>query len=156
MRGSINPDNLSGEVIDFGSGTGGGAYVLQQYGGNVTGVDFPNSGIETAVNEGILTRDKAVIADGFQYLAGLKPESVDFISAFMMHSGFPHQRLYQESQRALKKGGQLLITGGLVELKDELQRTVGRLGKVEDVITVHEDGKTYGNCAFIYTKNKSV
>ena len=76
---------------------------------------------------------------------------MDLVAAYMMHRGFPHERLYHESHRVIKSGGQLLITGGLVELKDELQRTVGRYGKVEDVITVHED-MTLGNVAFTYTK----
>ena len=151
MRGSINPDNLEGAVVDFGMGTGPGAYVLNQYGGNVTGVDSSESGVQRAIEEGILPRERALVQDGFKYLRSLQPDSLNLVAAFMMHKGFPHERLYQESQRVLKSGGQLLITGGLVELKDELQRTVGRYGKVEDVITVHGD-TTLGNVAFTYMK----
>ncbi len=152
MRGSVNPDNLGGTVVDFGMGTGPGAYVLNQYGGNVTKVDSSISGVQKAIEEGILPRDRALVQDGFEYLRGLQPESLDFVAAFMMHRGFPHERLYLESPRVLKSGGQLLITGGLVELKDELVRTVGRYGKVEDIITVHDDA-TLGNVAFTtYTK----
>ena len=147
MRGSINPDNLEGTVVDFGMGTGPGAYVLNQYGGNVTGVDSSESGVQRAIEEGILPRERVLIQDGFEYIRSLQPDSLNLVAAFMMHKGFPHERLYQESQRVLKSGGQLLITGGLVELKDELQRTVGRYGKVEDVITVHGD-TTLGNVAF--------
>jgi len=151
MRGSINPDNLEGTVVDFGMGTGPGAYVLNQYGGNITGVDSSESGVQRAIEEGILPRERALVQDGFKYLRSLQPDSLNLVAAFMMHKGFPHERLYQESQRVLKSGGQLLITGGLVELKDELQRTVGRYGKVEDVITVHGD-TTLGNVAFTYMK----
>lgn len=151
MRGSINPDNIEGTVVDFGMGTGPGAYVLNQYGGNITGVDSSESDVQRAIEEGILPKERALVQDGFEYLNGLRPASLDFVAAFMMRSGFPHERLYQESQRVLKLGGQLLITGGLVELKDELQRTVGKYGKVEDVITVRDDA-VLGNVAFVYTK----
>ena len=151
MRGSINPDNLEGTVVDFGMGTGPGAYVIKQYGGNITGVDSSASGVQRAIEEGILPRERALVQDGFEYLKSLQPDSLDLVAAFMMHRGFPHERLYQESQRIMKSGGQLLITGGLVELKDELQRTIERYGKVEDVITVHGD-TTLGNVAFTYTK----
>lgn len=151
IRDSINQDNLEGTVVDFGMGTGPGAYVLNQYGGNITGVDSSESGVQIAIEEGILPRERALVQDGFEYLRSLQPDSLNLVAAFMMHKGFPHERLYQESQRVLKSGGQLLITGGLVELKDELQRTVGRYGKVEDVITVHGD-TTLGNVAFTYMK----
>jgi SAM-dependent methyltransferase len=151
MRGSVNPDILEGNVLDFGMGTGPGSYVLNQYGANVTGVDSSESGVKRAIEEGILPADRALVQDGFKYLEGLQPASLDFLGAFMMHSGFPHERLYQASERVLKSGGQLLITGGHTELKNELQRTVGRYGKVEDVITVHDDA-TLGNVAFTYTK----
>lgn len=151
IRGSINPNNLEGTVVDFGMGTGPGAYVLKQYGGNVTGVDSSKSGIQMAIEEGILPRERALVQDGFEYVRSLQPDSLDLVAAFMMHSRFPHERLYQESQRVLKPEGQLLITGGLVELKDELMRAVGSYGKIEDVITVHGD-ETYGSVAFTYTK----
>ena len=151
MRCSVNPDNLEGNVLDFGMGTGPGSYVLNQYGGNVTGVDSSESGVKRAIEERILPAERALVQDGFEYLGGLQPAGLDFIGAFMMHSGFPHERLYRASERVLKSGGQLLITGGLVELKNELQRTVGRYGKVEDVITVH-DNAILGNVAFTYTK----
>ncbi len=151
MRGSVNPDNLGGTIIDFGMGTGSGAYVLNQYGGNVTGVDSSESRVQRAIGEGILPKEKALVQDGFEYLRSIQPDSLDLIAAFMMHKGFPHQRLYNESQRVLKSRGQLVITGGLVELKNELQRMVGRYGKVEDVIMAH-DNVTLGDVAFTYTK----
>jgi len=151
MRELVNPDNLEGNVVDFGMGTGPGAYVLKQYGENITGVDSSGWGVQIAIEEGILPRDRALVKDGFDYLSGLQPGSLDFIGAFMMYLGFPHARLYQESQRVLKTGGQLLITGGLVELENELQRTLGRYGKLEKVITVHGDA-ILGNVAFTYTK----
>ncbi len=151
MRGSVNPDNLEGNVLDFGMGTGPGSYVLNQYGGKVTGVDSSESGVKRAIEEGILPADRVLVQDGFEYLDGLQPASLDFIGAFMMHRGFPHERLYRASERVLKSGGQLLITGGLVELKDELQKTVGRYGRVQDVITFRDDA-TLGHVAFTYTK----
>ena len=151
MRGSINPDNLEGTVVDFGMGTGPGAYVLRQYGGNITGVDSSENSVQIAIEEGILPKERALVQDGFEYLRSLQPQSLNLVAAFMMHGGFPEEKLYNESQRVLKSGGQLLVTGGLVELKDELQRTVGRYGKVEDVITIHGD-RTLGNVAFTYTK----
>ena len=151
MRGLVNPDTLEGNVVDFGMGTGPGAYVLNHYGGNITGVDPSETLVQTAIEEGILPKDRALVQDGFAYLNGLQPASLDFIGAFMMCHRFPHVKLYEESERVLKSGGQLLITGGLIELKKELQSTVGRYGKIEDVITVHDDD-ILGNVAFIYTK----
>ncbi|GEM_PF-5542543 len=151
MRGDVNPDNLEGEVLDFGMGTGAGAYILNRYGGNVTGVDTSNGSVQTAIEEKILPAERAFVKDGFEYLTGLQPESLDFVAAFMMQSGFSHQRLYHEADRVLKQDGQLLITGGLMELKAEFQRDIGGLGKVQDVITFYED-KTLGNVAFTYKK----
>ncbi|MBR9705093.1 class I SAM-dependent methyltransferase [Candidatus Pacearchaeota archaeon] len=152
MRGSINLDNLNGQIVDFGTGSGSGAYILKQYGDNVIGIDTSESKIQRARELGIFTPETGITGDGFEYLASLSPESVDFVSAFMMDRSFSHGKLYDASQKVLKKDGQLLITGGLVELKDELQSTVGKHGKVEDVITVHLDGKSYSNVAFTYTK----
>tara|TARA_Y100000310_G_scaffold335631_2_gene418142 strand:+ start:1068 stop:1793 length:726 start_codon:yes stop_codon:yes gene_type:complete len=151
MWGSINPDNLEGQVLDFGMGSGPGAYILSQYGNNVTGVDTCEYGVRKAIEENILPAERAIVQDGFQYLTGLQPESLDFVAAFMMHAGFPHQKLCQEAYRVLKPKGQLLITGGLKELKAELQRTVGAYGKIEDVATVHEEN-ILANVAFTYTK----
>src|SRR3989344_675209 len=102
MRGSVNPDNLGGTIVDFGMGTGPGAYVLNQYGGNITGVDSSESGVQRAIEEGILPKERALVQDGFEYLRNQQPESLDFVAAFMMHRGFPHQRLYVESERVLK------------------------------------------------------
>jgi len=154
MGGSMNPDNLEGNVVDFGMGSGPGSYILNQYEGNVTGVDLSEVGVKTAIEEGILPADRALVQDGFKYLRGVKPASLDFIGAFMMHSGFSYKRLCQEAQRALKLGGQLLITGGLTELKDELQGTVGKYGKVEEVTTVIED-TILRNVAFTYTNKQN-
>lgn len=61
------------------------------------------------------------------------------------------QRLVQEATRVLKKEGQLLINGGITELKSELQQSVGSSGKMEDVI-LEWDGKWLGYCNFVYTK----
>jgi len=152
LRGSVDPDNLEGTTLDFGMGVGSaGAYVLNQYGGNVTGVDSSQSGVERAIKEGILPKERALVQDEFEYLRSLQPNSLNFVVAFWRARGFPHQRLCAESERVLKPKGQLLITGGLVELKDELQRTVGMYGKVEDVMTFRGD-ITLGNVAFTYTK----
>lgn len=151
MRGSINPDNLEGDVLDFGTGTGAGAYILKQYGGNVTGVDIYKEIIATTVKEGILPQERAIVKDGFQYLAGLEAGSLDFISAFMMQCEFPFERLYSEAKRVLRPSGQLLITVSRTESKDELQRYIGGYGKVEDVLTLHDD-TMFGNYAFTYTK----
>ncbi|MDD5649890.1 MAG: methyltransferase domain-containing protein [Candidatus Nanoarchaeia archaeon] len=151
MNGSINPDNLSGNVVDFGMGTGPGSYVLKQYGGNITGVDSQEVGVKIAIEEGILPKEKALVQDGFEYLRSLQSQSLDFLAAFMMNEYFPSERLYQESQRVLKSGGQLLITGGLNELKDKLQNDVSKYGKVEEIITSQHD-RIFGNVAFTYTK----
>ncbi len=152
-NGSINPDNLSGNVIDFGTGTGPGAYILQQYGGTVTGVDTERFGIETAIQQRILPPERAIVQNGFEYLSTLQPNSVDFIAAFMMHSGFPHARLYHEANRVLKPKGQLLINGGLTELELELIQTVSQYGKIEQTIVPSGD-KILGYVNFISTKKE--
>ena len=151
MRDLINPDNLEGAVVDFGTGFGAGAYILNQYGGTVTGVDSLESGVQRVIEEGILPADRALVKDGFEYLGSLQPASINFIGAFMMQNEFPHRKLYRESQRVLKPGGQLLITGGTTELKAELHREVGRYGTVEEVVTF-DDTSTYYQIAFIYTQ----
>src|SRR3989338_11575582 len=75
MRGSVNPDNLGRNALDFGMGDGAGAYVLQQYGGKVTGVDKNERSVTRAVSQGILLAERAIVQDGFQYLASLPPTS---------------------------------------------------------------------------------
>jgi|SRR3989338_1944291 len=150
MIRSINPHNLEGAVLDFGMGIGPGAYVLQQYGGYVTGVDSAFYSVQRTIDQGILPIGKAYFKDGFEYLRSLQPDSLNLIAAFKMHKRFPHKRLYLESRRVLKPKGQLLITGELVELKEELQRTVGKYGKVENLVT--NGDTTLKEVAFIYTK----
>ena len=154
VNNSINPDNLAGDVVDFGTGTGAGAYVLKHYGATIKAVDVPRRGLETALEQGLLTPDQIVEGDGFEYLATLPDQSRNFIAAFMMPRGFPHRHLYHQAQRILKTGGQLLITGGKLELQGELKTVLGSYGKIESLTTIRGD-KTLGSVAFTYTKTTS-
>ena len=153
MRGSVNPDNLGRNALDFGMGCGAGAYVLQRYGGNVTGVDTTEIGVASAVSEGILPQERALVQDGFHYLSSLPPDSLNFISAFMMQGGFPHNTLCSQAERVLQKGGQLIINGGITELATELQTAVGHLGRMDKIyLPASTPGSVRGYCVFTYTK----
>ena len=145
IHDGINPDNLEGEAVDIGTGGGEGAHVLKHYGSHVIGVDILKVGLDKAGKYGILSSKDAIHEDGFTYLGKQPNESLDLITAFRIMSGFPVERLITESQRVLKKGGQLLVTATLD----------GR----EDLLRVASSGKVYTGIApcaeatqFVYTK----
>ena len=112
---------------------------------DVIGVDILKVGLDKAGKYGILSSKDAIHEDGFTYLGKQPNESLDLITAFRIMSGFPVERLITESQRVLKKGGQLLVTATLD----------GR----EDLLRVASSGKVYTGIApcaeatqFVYTK----
>jgi SAM-dependent methyltransferase len=112
FEGLIEIKNLRGGVVDFGCGAGSSAHVLKQYGGRVTGVDIDPNNIQCAITQGILSPDTSYKGDGFEYLTQeVKPSSIDFLSAFMIVSQLNVGDLYGCSDRVLKHGGQLLVTG---------------------------------------------
>lgn len=110
--GNIDVENLRGNVIDFGCGSGGSTHVLKQYGGNVIGLDLSSGMIKHAIEQGILTPETAFVCDGFKYLdEEVEPESIDLLTAFLIMHDFSIGKLYQSAQRVLKFGGQLIVSG---------------------------------------------
>ena len=119
--------------------------MLKHYGSHVIGVDISKVGLDRAVRYGILSSEDAIHEDGFTYLGKQLDESLYLVTAFRIMSGFPVGRLITESQRVLKRGGQLLVTATLD----------GR----EDLLRVASSGKLYTGIApgaeatqFVYTK----
>ncbi|MBI4154364.1 class I SAM-dependent methyltransferase [Candidatus Woesearchaeota archaeon] len=147
--GSLNLTNLGGKVVDFGTGSGAGAYVLKQYGAKVTGVEILEGPIEAARKIGI----DVVEANGLKYLEAIKKESLNCITAFMLDD-FDYAHLLKQAKRTLKPAGQLLITVP-PSYGEELKRQV-KEGRVGAITTKYYDPNTdleadYKCNYFLYT-----
>jgi len=107
----LNPGNLKGKAVDIATGSGPGAWVLKQYGADVTGVDTDRKVLDEATKYGVLKKEKAVHQDGIEYLKGLEKNTINLVTAFRVMHDFPALELYEESTRVLKPKGQIIVTG---------------------------------------------
>jgi SAM-dependent methyltransferase len=121
--GLLLKSHLSGKVLDFGCGLGGGALVLSYNGANVTAIDIDSKPIEEFSKYNLIDSVKIIQGDGIAYMDNLPENSLDLVTAFIFGPDFEGsliRRFFATANHAMKPKGRILITSetGTLSLVD--------------------------------------
>ena len=111
--GLLLKSHVSGKVVDFGCGLGGGALVLSYNGADVTAIDIDSKSIEEFRRYNLIDPVKIIQGDGITYMDTLSEDSLDLVTAFIFGPDFEGsliQRFFATANHALKPDGRILIT----------------------------------------------
>ncbi|MDY6854091.1 MAG: class I SAM-dependent methyltransferase [Thermodesulfobacteriota bacterium] len=111
--GILLKSHVSGKVLDFGCGLGGGALVLSYNGADVTAIDIDSKSIEEFRKYKLIDSVKIIQGDGITYMNTLSEDSLDLITAFIFGPDFEGsfiQRFFATANHAIKPNGKILIT----------------------------------------------
>ena len=105
--------HISGKVLDFGCGLGGGALVLSYNGADVTAIDIDPKPIEEFRKYSFIDTVNIILGDGIAYMDTLPENSLDLVTAFIFGPDFEGlliQRFFATANHAIKPDGRILIT----------------------------------------------
>ena len=111
--GLLLRSHISGKVLDFGCGLGGGALVLSYNGADVTAIDVDPKSIEEFRKYNFINTVNIILGDGIAYMDTLPENSLDLVTAFIFGPDFEGsliQRFFAAVKHALKPKGRTLIT----------------------------------------------
>ncbi len=158
----IEERSLRGNVLDIGVGYGSSYSALRKFSSNVTGVEQDNELGEMLVDSGVVDRNRLVTSPPLEYLKSQANGDFDFIAGLLLsHKDYQQiERLYVESLRLLKTGGQALFSiekyAGFPKHTERMKQML----KMENSRQVNSgildlkdlDGVGQDNFAFIATK----
>ena len=144
MMRELLPDLTGKKVLMLGCGTGEECLLLSQFGGvDMVGVDNSAESIRLA-NE-TYPEFKFSVAD--MHELPFEDETFDFVySSLVVHYSGTPSVVYDEINRVLKKGGQLLFSiGHPMRWASENVEFNGKACKILGFQANNEDGEVYGN-----------
>lgn len=144
MMRELLPDLTGKKILMLGCGTGEECLLLSQFGGvDMVGVDNSAESIRLA-NE-TYPEFKFSVAD--MHELPFEDETFDFVySSLVVHYSGTPSVVYDEINRVLKKGGQLLFSiGHPMRWASENVEFNGKACKILGFQANNEDGEVYGN-----------
>lgn len=112
-HGLLKKENLFGNVVDLGTGSGAGILALERFGAKqVKGIDRSQEFASFDVSK--VLGKKFTVAEACEYLSSLQEDSLSLITSFNTNMEF--YEFYREAIRALQPGGQILVTTDIWEM----------------------------------------